>query len=132
MTRSRFLERLQAGEVLVADGATGTNLQARGMTLGVPGETWVLQNPDAIVQLHRDFIEAGADIVLTCTFGGSAIRLEQIGFVGRMEEVNRCAVELARTATEDVPALVAGSIGPLGHLLKPLGPVEEADAVTAY
>ena len=59
-----FLERLQAGQVLVADGATGSNLQQRGLDRGMPSERWVLENPEQIVGLHRDFIAAGADIIL--------------------------------------------------------------------
>ncbi len=132
MTTSVFIEWLKDGDVLLADGATGSNLQANGLPMGVAGETWVLENPDAIVQLHQKFIEAGSDIVLTCTFGGTALRLEQSGLAARMVEINRQAVALARQAVGKATVLVAGSIGPLGHLLKPLGPVEETDAIAAY
>jgi len=132
MTATPFLERLKSGQVLVSDGATGTNLQVRGLALGVPGEVWVLERPDEIVRLHQAFIEAGSDIILTCTFGASAVRLEQIGLDARMQEVNRTAVELARQAVNGRDVLVAGSIGPLGHLLKPLGPIEPDDALAAY
>jgi 5-methyltetrahydrofolate--homocysteine methyltransferase len=127
-----FLDRLRAGEVLVADGATGTNLQQRGLGRGVPSERWVLDNPDQVVRLHQDFIAAGADLVLTCTFGGTSIRLEQAGLAARAAEVNQKAVALARRAIAGGPVLVAGSIGPTGHLLKPLGPLNEDEAVAVF
>lgn len=127
-----FLDRLRAGDVLIADGATGTNLQQRGLGRGVSSERWVLDNPEQIVRLHCDFIEAGADLILTSTFGATSIRLEQSGLAGRASEINRQAVGLARQAAGPSGALVAGSIGPTGHLLKPLGPLDEADAVAAF
>ncbi len=129
-----FLERLKAGEILVADGATGTNLQVRGLTSGTPAEVWVLEKPDEIVGLHRSFIEAGSDIILTCTFGGTSIRLENAGLAGRAAELNHAAVQLARRAVEQAarPVLIAGSLGPVGHLLKPFGLLEPEDASNAY
>ncbi len=129
---SSFLDRLRAGEVLVADGATGTNLQQRGLARGVTSERWVLDNPEQIVRLHCDFIEAGSDIVLTSSFGGTSIRLEASGLGARAAEVNRKAAILARRAAESGGKLVAGSIGPTGHLLKPLGPLDEEQAVAAF
>lgn len=132
MSPSLFLERLQNGEVLVSDGATGTNLQARGLTPGAPAEIWVLEQPEQIVQLHRDFITAGANIILTCTFGGTTLRLEQANLADRAEELNQRAVELARQAVAGADVLVGGSMGPCGQLLKPLGPLEETDVSAAY
>ena len=129
-----FLERLQAGDVLVADGATGTNLQQRGLARGTPSERWVLENPSQIGALHSDFIAAGSDIVLTSTFGGTTVRLEQAGLAARAAEVNRRGVEIARQAAAAAgrQVFVAGSIGPTGHLFKPLGPLDEADAFAAF
>jgi 5-methyltetrahydrofolate--homocysteine methyltransferase len=129
-----FLDRLHAGQVLVADGATGTNLQQRGLERGVSSERWVLENPEQIVALHRDFIEAGSDLILTSTFGATTIRLEQSGLAGQAAEVNRQAVALARRATSQAGpgTLVAASIGPTGHLIKPLGPLDEEAAVAAF
>ncbi len=127
-----LLERLQAGQVLVSDGATGTNLQQRGLARGVPSERWVLENPVEIVRLHGDFISAGSDIILTSTFGATTIRLEQAGLAVRATEVNQQAVALARQAVNGRAILVAGSIGPTGHLIQPLGPLEEGEAVKAF
>jgi 5-methyltetrahydrofolate--homocysteine methyltransferase len=129
--KKSFLDRIQSGEKLVADGATGSNLQKRGLSMGVASERWVLENPEQILRLHSDFISAGSDIILTCTFGGSSIRLEQSGLADKIVEINTRAVELARQAAGD-KVYVAGSVGPLGHLLKPLGPVEEEDAFKAF
>ncbi len=129
---AKFLQRLHAGKPLVADGATGTNLQKRGLGRGVPGEVWVLEQPDQILQLHKDFITAGADIILTCSFGGTSIRLEHTGLADRAGEVNRKAARLARQAAEGTSVLVAGSMGPTGQLLKPLGPLEEQIAQEAF
>ena len=123
-----FLEILKTGKILVSDGATGTNLQARGLPRGVSGESWVLEKPEEIVRLHSDFIKAGADILLTCTFGASPGRLEDSELAGRAMEINKRAVELGRQAIGEHPVLLAGSIGPAGKLLKPLGPLEETTA----
>jgi len=126
-----FSDRLNAGEVLVADGATGTNLQAMGLPPGTSPEEWVFDQPDRIRALQRSFVEAGSDLILTCTFGGTRIRLKESRYADQVAELNRRAVELARAAADD-RTLVGGSLGPLGSLLKPFGPIEYAEAVAAY
>ncbi|HTP07378.1 MAG TPA: homocysteine S-methyltransferase family protein [Anaerolineae bacterium] len=126
-----FSDRLKAGEILVADGATGTNLQAVGLPPGTSPEEWVLDQPDRIRALQRSFVEAGSDLILTCTFGGTRIRLKESPYADRAAELNRRAVELAREAAGD-RTLIGGSMGPLGSLLKPFGPIEYAEAVAAY
>jgi 5-methyltetrahydrofolate--homocysteine methyltransferase len=126
------MERIKSGQVLVADGATGTNLQQRGLTAGKPGEVWVFERPEEILCLHRDFIAAGADIILTCTFGGTSIRLAQEGLGERAAELNQRAAALAREAVQGTAVLVAGSIGPTGQMLKPLGSMEEQACYDAY
>jgi len=130
MTNS-FNDRLNAGEVLVADGATGTNLQAVGLPPGTSPEEWVFDQPDRIRALQRSFVEAGSDVILTCTFGGTRLRLKESRYADRVTELNRRAVELAREAA-GARTLIGGSMGPLGLLLKPFGPVEYAEAVAAY
>lgn len=132
MNKKSFLERLSEHETLVLDGATGTNLLSRGLTKGLPAEVWVLEQPEKIIRLAQDFIAAGADIILTCTFGATSIRLDHTNLIGKGELVNRRAVELTRQAVEGTPVLIAGSIGPTGQLLKPLGPLEEADAIKSF
>jgi 5-methyltetrahydrofolate--homocysteine methyltransferase len=130
---NKFLERLHAGEVLVADGATGTNLLKMGLKSGVTPEDLVLDNPDMLFQLASRFVQAGSDIILTCTFGGTRLRMKESKYASRAVEINSRAAELARKAAaarEDV--LVAGSIGPTGLLLKPFGPLLSEEAFAAY
>jgi 5-methyltetrahydrofolate--homocysteine methyltransferase len=125
MPTSPFISRLQSGQVLIADGATGTNLQKRGLQPGQLNETWSFEHPEEIVRLHREFIQAGSDILLTNTFQASALRLAAAGMVGKAREVNTRAVELARQAIGQASILVGGSVGPTGQLLKPYGPLSE-------
>jgi 5-methyltetrahydrofolate--homocysteine methyltransferase len=129
----RFIERLTAGEILVADGATGTNYQEMGMAIGVAPEEWVFDQPDKVLSLHTAFIEAGADIILTDTFGGTSLRLRESRYPGSATEVNRRAAELARQAVAARDGvLVAGSMGPTGMLMEPLGELSAAAAADAY
>lgn len=129
---SSFLDRLQAGEILVVDGATGTNLQSRGLQPGESPDDWVFDQPEEILRLHDDFIEAGADIILTDTFGATSIRLKDSRYADQVPELNRRAAELARQAAAASGALVAGSLGPVGGLLKPFGALEPAQVTAAY
>jgi 5-methyltetrahydrofolate--homocysteine methyltransferase len=129
---SNFRERLLAGERFVLDGATGTNLQRAGLPVGAAAEIWVLENPEAIADLERAFVAAGSDIILTCTFGGTRLRLEASGLADRFEAVNRKAVEIAQEVAAGTDVLVAGSIGPTGHMLAPLGTLTAEDAEADY
>ncbi|MBN1372440.1 MAG: homocysteine S-methyltransferase family protein [Anaerolineaceae bacterium] len=132
MAKSLFLERLAAGKPLVLDGATGTNLQTRGLPVGTPSDFWVMDNPEAVLALHRDFVEAGSDLILTNTFGSSRVHLGHAGLAERFEETNRLAVALARQAAETAGVMVGGSLGPLGEMVEPLGSLAEADAQAEY
>ena len=128
-----FVERLKAGEILFADGATATNYQQMAMAIGVAPEEWVFDEPEKVVSLHKAFIGAGANIILTDTFGGSSLRLRESPYAGRATELNRRAVELAREAASDHEGvLVAGSMGPTGMLMDPLGDLTAAAAADAY
>jgi 5-methyltetrahydrofolate--homocysteine methyltransferase len=126
-----FLERLDEGTVLLADGATGTNYQNMGIEPGVAPEEWVVDEPDNVQALHRRFVDAGSEIVLTCSFGGTSLRLADERLAGRAVAVNRRAAELAREAA-GADVLVAGSLGPTGHLTEPLGPLTHNLAVATY
>jgi len=122
-------DRLAAGEIVVGDGAWGTMLIARGLRPGTAPESWNLERPEVLEEIAARYVEAGADFVTTNTFGGSPVRLRAYGLDGRTEAVNRAAVEAVRHAAGD-RALVAGSVGPCGEILKPYGngdPVEIAD-----
>ncbi|MEW6716239.1 MAG: homocysteine S-methyltransferase family protein [Chloroflexota bacterium] len=126
-----FLKRLGSGRIIVADGAMGTMLQAAGMPVGASPESWMLENPDPVINVHRAYVEAGAELILTCTFGGNRTRLERGGLAERVVEINQQAVEIARKAADD-KAYVAGDIGPLGQFLEPLGKMSFEQAVEIF
>jgi 5-methyltetrahydrofolate--homocysteine methyltransferase len=129
--RIPILQRLASGDVLIADGATGTMLQAAGLPTGTPGEAWVLERPEEIMKLHRVYVEAGSQLILTSTFGGTRARLKAAGLDVQVVEVNRRAAELARqVAGTDV--YVAGDIGPTGEMMAPLGPLTYEAAVELF
>jgi 5-methyltetrahydrofolate--homocysteine methyltransferase len=123
---------LNSGGTLLADGATGTILQSMGLPGGAPPEVWNVERPETIRAHHRAYLDAGAQIILTNTFGGSRIRLEQAGGLGeRTTELNQAAVGLAREAAGE-RAYVAGDIGPTGELLAPYGTLDYQEAVRAF
>lgn len=128
---NNFLKRLYSGDQVISDGATGTNLQDRGLERGTPSEHWVLQKPEMIVQLHKDFINAGAEILLTSTFSANRYHISA-ELRDKVDEVNKHAVLLAREAIGDKQIFLAGSIGPLGKLLDPYGPLSRQEALDAY
>jgi 5-methyltetrahydrofolate--homocysteine methyltransferase len=130
---NKFLERLNSGEILVADGATGSNLQKMGLKAGKPPEDLVIDDPDILVKLARSFSEAGSDIILTCTFGGTRLRMKDSKYQDRAPEVNMRAVELVRkAASARTDVLVAGSMGPVGALVAPYGPLNESDVRATF
>ena len=122
----------------VADGATGTNLFGRGLETGYPPELWSVERPDDILWLHTSFIDAGSDLILTNTFGGTSFRLKLHGAQDRVAELNEAAAKLARQAADahaksmGRQVVVAGSIGPTGELFKPLGALTHNSAVAAF
>lgn len=125
---------LADNRVLLADGATGTNLFAAGLTAGDPPELWNFDYPEAVSRLLRSFVDAGADIILTNSFGANRQRLKLHNAQDRVFEVNKRAAELAREAAATVsrPIVVAGSIGPTGELFQPLGALTEDEAVDSF
>jgi len=126
-----FLELLAGPGTLIADGATGTNYHELGIEPGKAPEEWVIEAPERVAGLHRRFVEAGSDIVLTCSFGASSLRLADEALHGRAVEVNTRAAEIAREAVGP-DRLVAGSIGPTGHLTDPLGPLTRELALATF
>jgi 5-methyltetrahydrofolate--homocysteine methyltransferase len=120
--------------VLLADGATGTNLFDMGLANGEAPELWLEAHPERIRALHQAFADAGADILLTNSFGANARRLALHGLQHRARELNRRAAELAREVADKAgrPVVVAGSVGPTGDLLAPLGALTEAEAVAVF
>lgn len=124
-----LLERLRAGDVLVGDGAMGTMLFQHGLRPGDAPESLTLTHPEILEAIARLYVEAGADLVETNTFGGSPLKLALHGLDGATEAVNREAVRAARRAAGD-RAYVVGSCGPSGRLLEPYGDTG-ADAMRA-
>jgi 5-methyltetrahydrofolate--homocysteine methyltransferase len=126
--------RLAAQGFLLADGATGTNLFDMGLTSGEAPERWLIDHPRRILALHRSFVAAGADIILTNTFGANGRRLKLHGLERRVGELNRIAANLAGEAAAGAgrPVIVAGSVGPTGDLLAPLGDLSEDAAVEVF
>ena len=124
-------ELLAEKGVLLADGATGTNLFAQGLEAGEAPELWNEAQPEKIVKLHQDFVDAGADIILTNSFGGTRHRLKLHHAQDRVHELNKKAAEIARAVADKAPrkVIVAGSVGPPGELLIPLGAMSYEDAV---
>ncbi|MEL7051384.1 MAG: homocysteine S-methyltransferase family protein, partial [Cyanobacteria bacterium J06588_5] len=145
-TKSLFLDRLKSPErpVLVFDGAMGTSLQMQELTAADFGgeayegcnEYLVATKPEAVDKVHRSFLEAGADVIETDTFGGTALVLAEYDLADRAYELNQAAAQLARKAADDYstpekPRFVAGSIGP-GTKLPTLGHVDFDTLREAY
>lgn len=128
---STLNDLLAGAGILLADGATGTQLQKAGLKPGDSPERWNLENPEAIRALHRSYLEAGANIVLTNTFGGTRFRLARHGLEGQVRTINETAARLAREAAGKT-GLVFGDIGPSGELLKPLGKLSYEEAVAGF
>ncbi len=126
-----ILNALAAGQVIVCDGAMGTQLQARGLTAGAMPELWNAEHPEVLTAIHNDYLQAGARIVTSNTFGGNRARLAGAGLADRLVELNRKGVELARAAAGE-RAWVAGDVGPTGQLLEPYGELAVADAEAIY
>ena len=120
--------------LLLADGATGTNLFAVGLQTGDAPELWNIEYPDRISDLHRSFVDAGSDIILTNSFGGTHYRLALHKAGHRVAELNIAAAKLARAEADaaDRTVLVAGSMGPTGEILAPNGPVSIDQARQAF
>lgn len=131
MREETFATALHADAIMVADGAMGTMLQEAGLPPGTPPEGWLLENTKAVLDIHRAYIDAGADLILTCTFGATRPRLKRSGLEDRLEEINRRAVAIAREAAGD-DVFVAGDIGPMGEFLAPLGEVTYQEAVDIF
>jgi len=132
MTRTDiFLSQLGLGHRFLADGATGTMLQSMGLEPGRSPEVWLFERPDGVRSLHRLYLDAGSDLILTNTFGATRFRLAREGLEDRVVELNRRAAELAREVVGD-RAFVVGDMGPTGQLLRPFGPLSPEEVCEAY
>ncbi|HMP42865.1 MAG TPA: homocysteine S-methyltransferase family protein [Roseiflexaceae bacterium] len=130
---NRFLALLEQGGPIVADGGMGTMLMAAGLVFGDPPEQWnIMDEKMAHVRaIHRGYLAAGAQIILTNSFGGSPFRLKLHQLDGLVFELNRAAAALARAEAGE-QAVVAGSIGPSGELFAPMGTLTYEAAVAGF
>lgn len=128
-----LLERIARGTLLL-DGGLGSELMARGLAAGQCPEEWNASRPAEVAAVHRDYFAAGADIVHTDTFGGSRLKLAAYGLGDRAAELNEAAARLAVALRDrEFPGrLVAGDIGPCGHMVKPMGDADPADIRAAF
>lgn len=124
-----FRELLQEGTVIF-DGATGTRLDEAGVGQECKAE-WNVSHPDVVREVHRSYVEAGAQVIETNTFAGNRIQLDKAGYGDRTAELCAAAVRVAREATGD-RALVAASVGPTGGILEPLGALSAREAEDAF
>ncbi|MCK4655213.1 MAG: homocysteine S-methyltransferase family protein [Candidatus Cloacimonetes bacterium] len=126
-----ILERIKNGEILVADGAMGTMLFARGLKPGEPPESVNLKNPEILEEIAQAYLDARADIIQTNTFGASPLKLSDYGLEDKAEEINRIAVERVRKVVGE-KAYVSGSCGPSGKLLNPFGDTEPGEIYKSF
>ncbi|MGD9496091.1 MAG: homocysteine S-methyltransferase family protein [Armatimonadota bacterium] len=125
------LQALREDRILIADGAWGTQLSVRGLPRGAPPEQWVLDEPNALLDIGEAYAAVGPDILTTSTMGGSRIKLARAGLADHVDEINRRAVELSKRAGDGrIP--VFASVGPTGEFMAPLGTISEAEMVEVF
>ena len=131
---NRFNHLLATRPWLLADGATGSNLFDVGLMSGDAPELWNTEHPERIAALHQSFVDAGADILLTNSFGGTIYRLKLHNAQGRMAELNTLAAQIARRVADASgrAIAVAGSMGPTGEIMEPIGPLTYDEAKAAF
>lgn len=129
---NKLFSWLAEGRVLLGDGAMGTMLQRAGLTDGGAPELWNVTQPEKVRAIYQAYVDAGANLIETNTFGGTSARLKLHNLQDRVVELNRAGVQLAKAAAEPAGALVAGSIGPSGELIEPVGLLSMADAEAMF
>jgi len=125
-----ILEKVRK-EGLIFDGAMGSTLISRGLKGGEATELWNLKHPDIIMEIHRAYYEAGADVASANTYGASAIKLKKMGVTQSVEDVNRTGVQIAKEVCGK-GQYVAGELGVLGDMLQPMGPISFDEAVDCF
>ena len=126
-----FPDRLQGNEVIVFDGGVGTYLYEKGIYVNTCFDELNLTNPDIVTEVHRDYVSAGADVIETNTFGANRFKLAPHGLEKKVHEINLKGAQLARNAAKE-NVLVAGSVGPLGVQIEPLGKLSYDEARDAF
>lgn len=130
---NRFEQVLSESKIILLDGAMGTMLMSKGLEAGQAPERMNLERPDVVKEVHRAYVEAGSNIILTNTFGANRFRLQRHGLDDRVREINLAAAKLAREVADEYSnVVVAGSVGPTGELMAPFGKLNFEDALQAF
>jgi len=132
--KNAFAQLLATNDIVVADGGMGTLLFERGLEVGGCPELLNVDKPSVVSGIHEEYVTAGADLILTNTFGGTRARLGHFGLESRVDELNAAGAGIARqvAAAAGRPVAVAGSMGPTGELFVPLGPLDLGRALDLF
>src|SRR4051794_38779580 len=128
---SDFVKRIQQAPIL-CDGAMGTLLYSKGVFINRCYDELNLSQPDLIRQVHQEYLQAGAEVIETNTFGGNSFRLGRFSCADKLRDINLAGVKLAHEAAKSFDAYVAGSVGPLGVRIEPLGKIALDEAYASF
>lgn len=129
---NKLLSWLAEGRIILGDGAMGTMLQDAGLRDGGAPELWNVTYPERVRAVYQAYVDAGSNMIETNTFGGTSARLKMHGLQDRVVELNREGARLAAEVAHPRGALVAGSIGPSGELIEPVGPLSMEEAAAMF